>query len=324
MKLFHTFENLPDSVRGAGVAIGNFDGLHLGHRGVISRLRDLCTERNVPLGVLMFDPTPYNFFSPDSPSKRIMSLKRRVKVLKKGGLDVAFALPFDAEMAGRTDLEFANDVLKTGLDVSAVSVGFDFCYGKKRMGNISSLKRFGDDLGFDVLVTEKISPSTIETSVDGEELKISSTQIRDLIANGDMASAKLMMKDYWVIEAEVVHGEKRGRTIGFPTANMKLVDYQHPKYGIYAVWTKIEGEKSWRQGVANFGRTPTTGERDPLLEVFLFDFDGDIYGKELEVAFVEYIRPEEKFDGLDPLIAQMQLDTSRAKEILAQADEPSV
>ncbi len=324
MKLFHTFENLPESVRGAGVAIGNFDGLHVGHRGVIRKLRELCQSKNVPLGVLMFDPTPFNFFSPDSPSKRIMSLKRRVKILEQGGLDVAFALPFDAQMAQRTDFDFAKAVLHDGLGVSAVSVGYDFCYGKKRMGNVSTLQTYGQELGFEVLVTEKITPRNRETGAHGEELKISSTQIRALIASGDMESARLMMKDYWTIEANVVHGQKRGRTIGFPTANMYLSDYQHPKHGIYAVWTRIEGEQEWRQGVANFGRTPTTGDRDPLLEVFLFDFDGDLYGKELEVAFVEFLRPEAKFDGLAPLIAQMHKDTSKAKQILAKADKPSV
>ncbi len=324
MKLFHTFENAPESVRGAGVAIGNFDGLHLGHRGVISTLRDLCTERNIPLGVLMFDPTPFIFFNPDSPSKRIMSLKRRVKVLKQGGLDVAFALPFDAEMAGRSDFEFAKDVLSDGLGVSAVSVGYDFCYGKKRMGNVTTLKKFGDEMGFDVLVTDKITPNNMEIGAHGEALKISSTQIRELISDGDMESAKLMMKDYWVTEAKVEHGEKRGRTIGFPTANMKLSDYQQPKFGIYAVWTRIEGEKNWRQGVANFGRTPTTGDRDPLLEVYLFDFEGDLYDKELEVAFVKFLRPEEKYDGLEPLIAQIQKDTENAKQVLAGVSQPVV
>ncbi len=324
MKLLHTFENLPESVRGAGVAIGNFDGLHLGHRGVIKQLRSLCESQNLPLGVLMFDPTPFNFFSPNSPSKRIMSLERRVKILRQGGLDVAFALPFDAKMAGRTDFEFAKQVLVDGLGVSAVSVGYDFCYGKKRMGNVSTLKQFGADLGFEVLVTEKISPDNRETGAHGEELKISSTQIRELISKGDMESAKLMMKDYWVIEADVIHGEKRGRTLGYPTANMLLSDYQHPKHGIYAVWTRIEGEQDWRKGVANFGRTPTTGDRDPLLEVFLFDFDSDLYGKELEVAFVEYLRPEEKFDGIEPLIEQMNKDSEKAKQILNASEKPSV
>ncbi len=324
MKLFHTFENLPDDVRGAGIAIGNFDGLHLGHLGVIRQLKEECNARNTPLGVLMFDPTPFNFFRPDSPSKRIMSLKRRIKILKNAGVDIVWALPFDAEMANRTDSEFVEQVLVKGLGVSAVSVGFDFCFGKKRMGNTDTLQALGEKFGFDVFVAQKIISQGAAIDVEGEVLKTSSTQIRELIAAGDMKTAKLLKQDYWVVEAIVEHGEKRGRTLGFPTANMKLIDYQHPKHGIYAVWTKIAGESDWRKGVANFGRTPTTGERDPLLEVYIFDFDDDVYDKEFEVAFVEYLRPEEKFGDMNALVEQMNKDADLAKQILSVADKPLI
>jgi len=224
------------------------------------------------------------------------------------GVESVFELPFNPDMAGMTDEEFARDVIADGLGAKHVSIGFDFRFGRGRMGDAARLASLGRALGFGVTIVEK---------VEGLGDKASSTAMRQALRAGMPEKVAALLGTPWTVAGLVEHGEKRGREIGFPTANMTLpAGLIHPRHGIYAVRTRIEGETTWRAGVANFGRTPTTGLRDPLLETMIFDWDGDIYGQKLEVALVAFLRPEEKFDSLDDMIVQMHKDVEAARRVL--------
>jgi riboflavin kinase / FMN adenylyltransferase len=301
--------------KGAAIALGNFDGLHAGHRAVIESARQASKRLGVPLGVATFEPPPRRFFQPDAPPFRLMTPRRREIALEALGIDEVHLLRFDAGMARMTDREFCERVVRGEVNASSVSVGFDFRFGKNRMGDVESLKRIGGELGFEVLIVE-------EVATHGE--KESSSRIRQAIERGAVDEAGRALGGYWIVDAIVEHGEKRGKTLGFPTANMKLGEIVHPAHGVYAVWAREDSETSWRPGVANFGRTPTTGLRDPLLEVVMFDFDGDLYGKRLHTAFAKYLRPEQKFEGLDALVAAIRQDAVNARTILAGLKPPAL
>jgi riboflavin kinase/FMN adenylyltransferase len=301
--------------KGAAIALGNFDGLHAGHRAVIESAREAARRLGVPLGVATFEPPPRRFFQPDAPPFRLMTPRRREIALEALGVDEVHLLRFDAAMARMTDREFCERVIRGEVNASSVSVGFDFRFGKGRMGDTESLKRVGADLGFEVKIVA-------EVATNGE--KESSSRIRETIERGAVDEAGKSLGGYWVVDAIVEHGEKRGKSLGFPTANMRLGEIVHPAHGIYAVWAREDSETSWRPGVANFGRTPTTGLRDALLEVVMFDFDGDLYGKRVHAAFVRYLRPEQKFTGLDALVVAMNQDAANARTILAGLKPPSL
>ncbi len=293
---------------GAAIALGNFDGLHAGHRAVIESAREAAMRLGAPLGVATFEPPPRRYFQPDAPPFRLMTEKRREIALNALGVDQIHLLKFGAAMASMTDREFCEQVLRKDVDAVSVSVGFDFRFGKNRMGDADGLKRLGVDLGFEAKIVQQVS--------DGGE-KVSSSRIREAIERGDLAEAARGLGGYWITDAIVEHGDKRGRTLGFPTANMQLGEIVHPAHGVFAVWAREDGDATWRPGVANFGRTPTTGLRDPLLEVVMFDFDGDLYGKRLHTAFVKYLRPEKTFGGLDELVAAMKVDEVQARAALS-------
>lgn len=298
---------------GAAIALGNFDGLHAGHRAVIDDARRVAKSIGAPLGVATFEPAPRRFFQPDAPPFRLMTPLRRQMVLDAIGVEELHLLRFDAVMAAMTDREFCERVVIGEVGARAVSVGFDFRFGKGRMGDAESLTRIGRELGFDVSVVAEVKEGGA---------KVSSSRIREALERGDMEAAAAGLGGPWIVDAIVEHGEKRGRTLGFPTANMNLGELVHPAHGICAVWARVEGEDTWRAGVANFGRTPTTGLRDALLEVVIFDWSGDLYGKRLHTAFVKYLRPEAKFDGLDALVKQMHGDAAEARRVLAGTSPP--
>ncbi|MEL7107817.1 MAG: riboflavin biosynthesis protein RibF [Pseudomonadota bacterium] len=304
MTVIAHYKHVPDSARGFSIALGNFDGVHAGHRAVIAG----AMAAGAPLGVATFEPPPRQYFRPDDPPFRIYRPARRNARLVELGAKAVFELPFNADMAAMTDEVFARDVLKDGIGASHVTVGFDFRFGRGRMGDAGRLASLGRALGFGVTVVEKI---------EALGAKASSTAIRESLIAGEPEKAAEILGHDWVADGIVEHGEKRGRTIGFPTANLHLGELIHPRHGVYAVRARIAGEKTWRDGVANFGRTPTTGIRDPLLETVIFDFDGDIYGQQLEVALVRYLRPELKFESLDAMIVQMNKDVETAKHHLA-------
>ena len=304
MTVIAHYKDVPDSARGFSVALGNFDGVHAGHRAVIEGAQSAGAK----LGVATFEPPPRAFFRPDDPPFRIYRPARRNRRLAALGAEAIFELPFNADMAAMTDEAFARDVLREGIGAAHVTVGFDFRFGRGRMGDAGRLASLGRALGFGVTVIEKI---------EALGTKASSTAIREaLIAGAPEKAAEILGHD-WVVDGVVEHGEKRGRTIGFPTANLHLGDLIHPRHGVYAVRVRVAGETDWRDGVANFGRTPTTGIRDPLLETFIFDFEGDLYGQSLEVALVAYLRPELKFDSLDEMVVRMHQDVEAARRHLA-------
>ncbi|MEM7328130.1 MAG: riboflavin biosynthesis protein RibF [Pseudomonadota bacterium] len=304
MTVIAHYKHVPEHARGFSVALGNFDGVHAGHRAVL----DGAAAAGGPLGVATFEPPPRQFFRPDDPPFRIYRPSRRNARLAELGAQAVYELPFNADMAAMTDEAFARDVLKDGIGASHVTVGFDFRFGRGRMGDAGRLASLGRALGFGVTVIEKI---------EALGAKASSTAIREALIAGEPEKAAEILGHDWIVDGVVEHGEKRGRTIGFPTANLHLGELLHPRHGVYAVRARLAGEPAWRDGVANFGRTPTTGIRDPLLETFLFDFDGDIYGQQLEVALVRFLRPELKFDSLDEMVVQMDKDVDAAKRHLA-------
>ena len=242
-----------------------------------------------------------------------MTSRRRELALEAIGVQEVHLLRFDAVMSAMTDKEFCQRVILDEVGASSVSVGFDFRFGKDRKGDVESLKAIGDELGFEVKIVAEVKDTGA---------KVSSSRVREALERGDVAEAGKMLGGHWIVDAIVEHGEKRGRTLGFPTANMKLGDLVQPAHGIYAVWAREDGTQDWLPGVANFGRTPTTGERDALLEVMLFGFSGDLYGKRLHTAFVQFLRPEARFGSLEELVEAMNKDVAQARSILAGARPP--
>ncbi len=305
-------EPAPDNLRGGCVALGNFDGLHAGHRAVIDGARAMA-KGDAPVVVATFDPTPRDLFAPDGEPSRIHSSLQRSRTLNRLNVDGCVLMPFDRELSQLSDKAFVERILIDRLGAVGVSVGFDFRFGRGRMGDAKRLAELGREYGFDVTIVEEVA--------DGSG-KLSSTRIRDALMKGEMAEAARILGDWWIVDSIVEDGEKRGRTLGYPTANLRLGKLVQPPFGVYAVWCRAAGEGDWIASVASFGRTPTTGLRDPLLEVHLIDFEGDLYGKRLEVAFVEYLRAEAHFASLDELVAQMDRDKAAAVEALASAALP--
>jgi len=305
MAVFADYRGLPQSARGASIALGNFDGLHAGHKAVMAAAR---VAGHGKFSVATFEPPPRAYFRPGDPPFRIFRPERRNAAILAAGASTVFELPFNGEMAAMTDEGFVRSVLVDGLGASHISVGFDFRFGRGRMGHAQRLSSLGRALGFGVTIVEE---------VEGRGAKASSTAIRQALMAGEPGLAAEMLGSPWTADGLVESGEQNGRKLGFPTANLQLGELIHPRHGVYAVRARIEGEADWRAGVANFGRTPTTGLRDPLLETHIFDFKGDIYGKRLEVQLVAYLRPEKRFDSLDLMVDQMHLDSAQAQEILA-------
>ena len=287
--------------------MGNFDGLHLGHQSVI----DLARRPGAPLGIVTFEPHPRQVFAPDAPPFRLMNAEARANRLAKIGVDQLYQLPFDRTLAALTPESFARDVLADGLGVSHVVVGSDFCFGKGRAGTAEDLRSLGATLGFDVTIAPLIA-------IAGAE--VSSTAIRKALTDGRPRDAAAMLGHWHRIEGAVIHGEKRGRELGYPTANMSVDGLHLPRFGVYAVKVDIltGPQAGSHMGAASLGVRPMFGENRPNLETFLFDFKGDLYGQHLSIAFVDFLRPELKFDGLEALITQMDADCAKARDILSR------
>jgi riboflavin kinase/FMN adenylyltransferase len=307
MKIVRHWQGLAPQDRGASIAMGNFDGVHLGHRSVIE-----AAAAHGPLGVLTFEPHPREFFAPTAPPFRLMNAEARANRLAKLGVAHLYELPFNATMAAFTPAEFAEEVLARGLGAAHVTVGADFCFGKGRSGTVADLKAEGARLGFGVTVAPLLKIGAQE---------VSSTAIRTALAEGRPRDAADMLGHLHRIDGEVLHGEKRGRELGFPTANMSVAGLHLPKLGVYAVKVDVlTGPQAGSYGgAASLGVRPMFGENTPNLETYIFDFKGDLYGQHISVALVDYLRPEMKFDGLPALIDQMNTDCARARDILAGA-----
>lgn len=302
------WRGLPDGLKGAAVAIGAFDGVHRGHRAVIAGAREAARRLGAPLGVVSFDPHPRRWFQPEAAPFRLMTTGQMARALEALGVDILYLLPFDAGMAAMTDEAFAHDVLAEGLGIRHAAVGFDFTYGKGRTGSAEGLRRHGETLGFTVAVVDRVD--------DPDGLKLSSSAVREALKAGDMARAAAILGRPFAIEGPVVHGDKRGRAIGVPTANVPLGDYMRPAYGIYATRTRLPDGRLI-DGVASLGVRPMYELPEPLLEVWLFDFDEDLYGQTVETELIAFLRDEMRFDGLETLKVQIAADAAAARIILA-------
>ena len=311
MRIFRHFDDLPSECRGAAVAIGNFDGVHLGHQALIARTNDLARENSAPAGVLAFEPHPQEYFRPEAEPFRLTPFRTKARLLAECGVDAMYAIAFDATMAQRTAEEFVRDVLVKGLGANVVVVGSEFRFGKGRAGDASVLMELARRYGFAVEIFAPVLAHDAQ--------KISSTEIRDALTAGKPDVAARLLGHWWAIEGHVEHGDARGRLLGFPTANMPLDGYMRPKFGIYAVRATVtENEKPVAShiGVANVGIRPMFETPHALIEAYLFDFDGDLYGKHLSVELMAYLRPEMKFESTDALKAQMSKDCAEARRIL--------
>lgn len=317
MHVIHGYDHLPAELRGAALAIGNFDGVHRGHQALIARARERAAETSRPgasrlSGAMVFEPHPREFFHPERSHFRITSLERKLRLFERYGLDMTVVVPFGEHVASLDPKAFVEQVLVAGLGVSHVVVGYDFFFGKGRGGSAADLQRFGEQLGFGVSVVPPVA--------EGGEV-FSSSAIRAEIAQGDVAGAATMMGHWWSVTGEVVGGAKRGTGMGFPTANIVLPRTTPLAYGIYAVF--VDTPEGRHQGAAYLGTRPTFDNGPPVLEVFLFDFDGNLYGRRIEVSFVEFIRPDRRFEGMEALMVQMDEDCNKARQILSAAPQLS-
>jgi len=310
MRLIRGFVNPPAVARGAVVAIGNFDGVHKGHQALVTVAAEAAKKVDAPLGVVTFEPHPRKLFQKDELPFRLTPLRGKLRLLDALGVDIAIVLRFDDAFAGTSADTFAEDILGRSFGVRHAVVGYDFAFGHRRQGNPQLLERAGRQHGYRVTVVDPQS--------DGREI-FASGRVRDFLVQGRLAEATNELGRFWEVDGYVQHGARRGASIGFPTANIHLEEIIRPALGVYAVRAGLrrdDGVISWHDGVANLGRRPTFGGEDVILEVHLFDFDRDLYRQRLRVAFIDYLRPELKFDGLEALTSQISSDCEHARSLL--------
>ncbi len=298
---------VPANLRGAVLALGNFDGVHRGHAELARKAVELGEQLGRRPAALTFEPHPRSVFRPDQPVFRLTPPAVKAELLASIGLATTFILPFDRDIAAIEAQAFIDDLLLATLGVAGLVCGYDFHFGKGRAGSPEMLQAHCEREGIPVVIVPPFAHA-------GEP--VSSTLVRDALAAGDVARAADLLGRPWFVRGAVVHGEKRGRDLGYPTANMHLARDCRLAHGVYAVRMRIDGV--WRDGVASFGSRPTFDDGPPKLETFVFDFSGDLYGKQVDVAFVAWLRPEAKFDTLDALIVQMNADSAAARDILAK------
>ncbi|WP_370229014.1 bifunctional riboflavin kinase/FAD synthetase [Cognatishimia sp.] len=308
MRILRDYQFISNEDRGASVAIGNFDGVHIGHQSVIALAKAAAPD--APLGVMCFEPHPRAYFAPEQAPFRLTGPDARATRLEKLGVECLYELPFNQSLASLSPREFAQDVIVSGLGLRHVVVGADFCFGKGRKGTAEDLVALGKELGFGV---------TIAPLVTGGDQQVSSTNIRNALSDGRPRDAAAMLGHWHRIEGPVIGGEQRGRDLGFPTANRSIDGLHPPKFGVYAVLVDVlDGPNAGSyHGASSVGVRPMFGENTANIETFLFDFKGDLYGAQLSVALVEFLRPELTFDGLDALIAQMDADCAECRTILS-------
>jgi riboflavin kinase/FMN adenylyltransferase len=312
MRIIHGSENVPAEARGAVLAIGNFDGVHRGHQVLIAAARDGGRRLGRPSGVILFEPHPRAFFEPGKPHFRLTPLPRKLELLAEQGIDLAVVLTFDAGLAELTAEDFIARVLVEGLGAAHIVIGYDFHFGKGRGGGPDTLRRAGEALGFGVTVVPKVAEAG---------LVFSSGAIRAALARGDVKGAAEALGHWWRVAGKVIGGAHRGEGLGFPTANVALPSGTALRHGIYAVRVHVGSER--HDGAAYLGTRPTFDDGEPMLEVFLLDFDGNLYGREIAVAFVDFVRADAAFPSVEALQAQMAEDCARAREILRHApDKP--
>jgi len=298
---------MPEPLRGAILALGNFDGFHQGHQAVVGEAIAWARSEGRPAIVATFDPHPVRFFQPDAEPFRLSTLDQRQELFAAAGADAMLVFHFDAEIAGMPAERWVREIIHDHLAVAGVTTGEDFVFGKERSGTAASLRKLGEPLGIATRAVAGVSDS---------EGPISSSRIRAALKAGDCETATRLLTRPFAIRAPVQHGDKLGRTIGYPTANLALGAYLRPRYGIYAVTGRLPNGRVLN-GAANMGIRPTFDPPKELLEPYFFDFAGDLYGQEVEVAFHHFLRPEAKFDSLDALTEQMESDCDEARRLLA-------
>ena len=307
MRFLDHRDELPESLRGAVIALGNFDGFHLGHQSVARQAIDWARAEGRPSIIATFDPHPVRHFQPDAPPFRLTTLEQRQELYLAAGATAMLVFHFDAELAGTTAEDFVRKLLGEHLGVAGVVTGEDFTFGKARGGNFDKLVGLGKEVGIEARAA---------TPVMDHGKPVSSSRVRDALREGDPQEAARLLTRPFAIRGIVQHGDKRGREIGYPTANLPIEHYLRPKYGIYAVTGRILSTGQELKGAANIGVRPQFDPPKELLEPYFFDFSGDLYGQEIEVAFHHFLRGEAKFDSLDALIEQMERDCDRAKDLL--------
>ena len=307
-RIIRGWSGLPAADKGAATALGNFDGVHRGHQRVIAQAAEAAERLGAPLGVVTFDPHPRRIFQPGAPPFNLMTADQQARALGALGVERLYLLPFTAALAAMSDQQFAAEVLHEGLGVRHVAAGFDISFGKDRTGDTDDLRRYGRELGFSVSIAEPVG--------DGPQEKFSSTQVRDALREGRPQDAATILGRPFAIEGPVQMGQQLGRTLGFPTANVPLGDYVRPMFGIYAVRVQLPDGRRF-DGVASLGVNPTVALDEPRLEVWIFGFEGDLYGQVIETELVAWLRPEAKFDSLDALTAQVMQDAEDAKLALS-------
>ena len=313
MEIVRTLAAVEPRHRGAVAAIGNFDGVHLGHRAVIGEAARIAGDLHAPLAVLTFEPHPRAFFQPDAAPFRLTTSEGRAARLEELGVDRLFELPFDESFARVSAEEFVDDVLHRALGLRHVVVGYDFNFGHRRRGTPDMLIERAAHLGF--------AATRVSAVHESDGAVYSSSRIRQCLTEGDPRGAASLLGEPWEVVGVVEQGDRRGRTIGFPTANLRLGGLICPRLGVYAVRASLadgdgDGAGPWMAGVANLGVRPTVNDRGVLLEVHLFDRAIDLYERRMRVRLVDFIRPERKFGGLDELKAQIAADAARARETL--------
>ena len=313
MRILRHYRNSPAEAKGAVVALGNFDGVHRGHRALIREAGNIAWATGRPLAAMVFEPYPREFFRPQDEPFRLTPFRAKARLLQELGNEWLFVLGFDAEMAGKLAQDFVMDVLVRELAVSHVVVGQDFRFGKGRGGDVGVLGYMGEMEGFGVTVIGAVSEN-------GE--KISSSKVRTALKAGRPEEAAQLLGHWWSVEGHVASGDRRGRELGYPTANLKLEHTLHPAFGVYAVRARPSGGDKVYDGVANFGIRPMFLLPQPLMEVHLFDFSGDLYGEILNVELIAYLRGEKAFASLDALKVQMAADCMEVRRILALVKEP--
>jgi riboflavin kinase/FMN adenylyltransferase len=305
-EIWHGPGRPPPALCGAIGCIGNFDGVHRGHKALIGEGRALATAQGRPLLLVTFEPHPRSMFRPDEPVFRLTDAETRRALARDLGCAGVVELPFDRTMSSLPADRFVTALLIESLALAGAVVGEDFAFGHGRGGDVALLRELFAAAGGVVRSVPAVRDATGQV--------VSSSRVRACLEAGDVAGAAALLGHDWFVRAMVVHGDKRGRLMGFPTANMVLPAHNRLRHGIYAVRVRVDGQ--WRPAVASFGRRPTFDDGAPRLESFLFDFDGDLYGQTLEVAFVAWLRGEAKFDGMEPLMAQMRADAAQARALL--------
>jgi len=305
MEVFENISDITDNAKRCVIAIGNFDGVHLGHQALIRKAKLIAQEQNKPLAVLTFEPHPRRLFQPDRAPERITPKTQKIQQLEKVGVDFLFSLPFDWAFASQTAEEFIQNILISGLEATYIVVGFNFCFGQLRKGSADTIKEAG------------IPVETIAPIKDLSDKAISSSRVRQYLRAGQIDEANKILGWDWEIQGKIFRGDRRGHELGYPTANILLNDTVHPAYGVYACLVQIEGENIWRPAATNIGIRPMFEVAEGQVEAYILDFpDRDIYDQKLRVKPVKRLRSEAKFNSLDDLTAQMDKDCQKTREIL--------